>query len=48
MLPVYFLVAHLVQNLPTMQETPVQFLGQEYSLKKRWATCSNLPVSLVA
>ena len=24
------LVAHLVQNLPTMQETPVQFLGQEW------------------
>ena len=28
------LVAQLVKNLPTMQETPVQFLGQEYPLKK--------------
>ena len=28
------LVAQLVKNLPAMQETPVRFLGQEYSLEK--------------
>ena len=28
------LVAQLVKNLPTMQETPVQFLGQEDPLEK--------------
>ena len=28
------LVAQLVKNLPEMQETPVQFLGQEDSLEK--------------
>ena len=28
------LVAQLVKNLPAMQETPVQFLGQEYLLEK--------------
>ena len=27
--------AQLVKNLPVMQETPVQFLGQEDPLKKR-------------
>ena len=29
-----FLIAQLVKNLPEMQETPVQFLGQEDSLEK--------------
>ena len=28
------LVAHLVKNLPAMQETPVQFLGGEDSLRR--------------
>ena len=28
------LVAQLVKNLPAMQETPVQFLGQEVLLEK--------------
>ena len=28
------LVAHLVKNLPAMQETPVQFLGWEDPLEK--------------
>ena len=28
------LIAQLVKNLPTMQETPVQFLGQEDPLEK--------------
>ena len=28
------LVAQLVKNMPARQETPVQFLGQEDSLKK--------------
>ena len=30
-----FWVAQLVKNLPTIQETPVQFLGQKDSLEKR-------------
>ena len=29
------LIAQLVKNLPAMQETPVQFLGQEDPLEKR-------------
>ena len=29
------LVAQLVKNLPAMQETPVQFLGQEDSLEEQ-------------
>ena len=28
------LVAQLVKNLPAMQETPIQFLGQEVPLEK--------------
>ena len=28
------LITHLVQNPPAMQETPVQFLGQEDTLEK--------------
>ena len=34
------LIAQLVKNLPAIQETPVQFLGQEDPLKKRQATTS--------
>ena len=29
-----FTLAQLVKNLPTMQETPVRFLGQEDPLEK--------------
>ena len=36
------LIAQLVKNLPTMQETPVRFLGQEDSLEKGWATLSSI------
>ena len=32
------LVAQLVKNLPAIQETPVQFLGQEDPLEKEEAT----------
>ena len=32
------LVAHMVQNLPAMQETWVQFLGQKDPLEKEMAT----------
>ena len=32
------LVAHLVKNLPVMQKTWVQFLGQEDPLEKEMAT----------
>ena len=32
------LVAQLVKNVPALQETPVQFLGQEVLLEKRLAT----------
>ena len=35
-------VALLVKNLPAMQETPVQFLGQEDPLEKRRATHSSI------
>ena len=38
------LVAQLVKNLPAMQETPVQFLGQEDPLEKGKATHSNILV----
>ena len=38
-----FLVAHMVKNLPAMQETQVQSLGQEDPLEKKMAThCSIL------
>jgi len=33
-LPWASLIAQLVKNLPEMQETPVQFLGQEDLLEK--------------
>ena len=36
------LVAQLVKNLPTMQETLVQFLGQEDPLEKGKATHSSI------
>ena len=35
------LVAHLVKNLPAMQETRVQFLGWEDTLEKEMATHSS-------
>ena len=35
------LTAHLVKNLPAIQETPVRFLGWEDSLKKGMATHSS-------
>ena len=34
------LIAWFVKNPPAMQETPVQFLGQEDPLEKGWATHS--------
>ena len=34
--------AHLVKNLPAMQETWVQFLGQEDPLEKGMATHSSI------
>ena len=36
------LVAQLVKNLPAMQETCVQFLGQEDTLEKEMATHSSI------
>ena len=36
------LVAQLVKNLPAMQETPFQFLGQEDPLEKGQATHSSI------
>ena len=36
------LVAQLVKNMPALQETLVQFLGQEDPLGKRWATHSGI------
>ena len=36
------LVAQLVKNLPAMQETPIQFLGQEDPLEKGEATHSSI------
>ena len=35
------LLAQLVKNPPVMQETLVQFLGQEDLLEKGWATHSS-------
>ena len=37
------LVAQMVKNLPAMQETWVQFLGQEDALEKGMATHSSIP-----
>ena len=36
-----FLIAHLVKNLPAMQETPVGFLGWEDPIEKGMATHSS-------
>ena len=36
------LIAHMVKNLPAMQETWVQFLGQEDLLEKEMATQSSI------
>ena len=36
------LITQLVKNLPAMQETQVQFLGQEDPLEKGWATYSSI------
>ena len=36
------LVAQMVNNLPTMQETQVQSLGQEDALEKEMATHSSI------
>ena len=38
------LVAHLVKNMPAMQETPVLFLGQEDPLEKGQAKHSGILV----
>ena len=35
------LIAQLVENLSAMEETPVQFLGQEAPLEKGYATHSS-------
>ena len=35
-------IAHSVKSLPVMQETRVQFLGQEDPLEKEMATHSNI------
>ena len=32
----------MAENLPVMQETQVQFLGQEEALEKGTATCSSI------
>jgi len=37
------LVAQLIKNLPAMQETPVQFLGQEDPLEKGHSSFLRLP-----
>ena len=37
-------MAQLVKNPPAMQETPVQFLGQEYLLEKEQAPHSSILV----
>ena len=36
------LVAHVIKNLPAMQETEVRFLGRENSLGKGLATYSGI------
>ena len=36
------LIPQLVKNLPAMQETQVQFLGQEDPLEKEMATHSSI------
>ena len=41
------LVAQLVKNMPAMQETWVQFLGQEDPLEKEMAPHSSVPASRI-
>ena len=41
-IPKASLVAQLVKNLPALQETQVQFLGQEDPLEKEMATHSSI------
>ena len=36
------LTAQLIRNLPAMQETPIQFLGQEDPLEKEQATHTSI------
>ena len=36
------LIAHMVKNLPAVQETQVRFLGQEDLLEKEMATQSSI------
>ena len=38
----YFLIAQLVENLPAMQQTPVQYLGWEDHLEKEMAIQSTI------
>ena len=38
----FSLIAQLVNNLPAMKETQVQFLGWEDQLEKEWAAHSNI------
>ena len=40
---IYYMVAQMVKNLPAMQETWVQSLGQEDPLEKEMATHSSIP-----
>ena len=40
-------MAHTVKNLPAMQETRVQALGQEDSLEKEMAIHSRILVSII-
>ena len=39
---IFSLIAQLVKNLPAIQETPVQFLGQEDPLQKGQAAHSSI------
>ena len=41
--PMDFLVAHMVKNMPAMQETRVQSLGWEDPLEKGMTTHSRVP-----
>ena len=40
--PMRVLIAHLIKNLPAMQETPVWFLGREDLLEKGMASHSSI------
>ena len=35
-------MAQIIKNLPAVQETPVESLGQEDPLEKGMATCSSI------